>query len=385
MKLKKYLASFLAVFIAGLLLNPSSANACTSAIISAKANPYGRPLLWKNRDTSTTDNKVEYIPSRNGSYAYTALFNSKDKENKQAWIGMNEVGFAIMNTASYNYKDDKVPKSKMDREGFVMAKALQTCKSVDDFEKLLKDWPRPIGVEANFGVIDAAGNGAFFETNNHSFVRYDLSDAEEGVLVRANYCHSGRADSRRGLVREANANHLLTPYISQASITPEILTEELSRTFYHDGKKKDFSLSEEIIIDEGEFIPRFTSTATVVVEGCKPVEDLASLKPEDIEGEYIMWTGMGYPPCSDIYAVRCGPNGVPSDLKGNAENGHCAAGDRVKTRRSEVFITKQGDKKKYINLKKLYNSEGTGYVQQLKEKNLKVYEYEREKRDSRTH
>ncbi len=38
--------------------------ACTSAIIGAKANPSGRPLLWKNRDTSTIDNKVEYVPGK---------------------------------------------------------------------------------------------------------------------------------------------------------------------------------------------------------------------------------------------------------------------------------------------------------------------------------
>ena len=40
------------------IIGAVDAVACTSAIIAAKANPYGRPLLWKNRDTSKADNKV---------------------------------------------------------------------------------------------------------------------------------------------------------------------------------------------------------------------------------------------------------------------------------------------------------------------------------------
>ena len=77
-------------------------SACTSAIIGANATPDGRPLLWKHRDTSTIDNKVEYITSKEGEYNYVALFNADDKRCEQAWIGMNDVGFAVMNTASYN-------------------------------------------------------------------------------------------------------------------------------------------------------------------------------------------------------------------------------------------------------------------------------------------
>ena len=42
--------------------------ACTSAIIGADMNPYGRPLLWKNRDTSASDNKIEYLRGENGDF-----------------------------------------------------------------------------------------------------------------------------------------------------------------------------------------------------------------------------------------------------------------------------------------------------------------------------
>lgn len=364
------------------VLFAADALACTSAIVSAKANPYGRPLLWKHRDTSTTDNKVEYIPSKNGSHAYVALFNAKDRKNEQAWIGMNDVGFAVMNTASYNIKDDKVPNSKMDREGYVMAIALASCKTVDDFEELLKKLPRPMGVEANFGVIDATGAGAYFETNNHSFVRYNLEDEEDGVLVRTNYSHSGRPNEGYGFVREANAEHLLEPYIKNKAVTPEVLTEVLSRSFYHDVMKRDYVAEGEKWVVDQDFIPRFTSTATIVIEGCKPVEDIDDIKPFDLKDEYIMWTGMGYPPCSEIIPVWCMPDGVDEQLRGTGENGHSVMGDKVKKRRAEVFPVHKGNNgNRYVDLTKLYNSEGTGYVQVLSPKNIETYNVIRKHRD----
>ena len=49
------------------IIGAVDAVACTSAIIAAKANPYGRPLLWKNRDTSKADNKVEYVATNAGN------------------------------------------------------------------------------------------------------------------------------------------------------------------------------------------------------------------------------------------------------------------------------------------------------------------------------
>lgn len=346
--------------------------ACTSAIISAEMSPYGRPLLWKHRDTSTTDNKVEYVPSRDGSHAYVALFNAKDKALRSAWIGMNAVGFAIMNTASYNLKDDKIPSSMMDREGIIMSEALKTCRTVDDFGRFLDHYPRPLGVEANFGVIDAEGNGAYFETNNHSFVRFDLKEAEDGVLVRTNYSHSGRKGEGHGYVREANARHLLEPYIARREVTPEVLTEVLSRSFYRDTEKHDFSDETEII--DNDFIPRFTSTATVVIEGCIPVACADSIAPGSLADAYVMWTGMGYPPCSEIMPVFCTPEGVPQELRGLKADGHCEMGDRVKQRRTEIFKTRKGEKKKRIDMKRLFNEEGTGYVQVLTRKNRETYE-----------
>lgn len=354
---------------------------CTSAIVGAEANPSGRPMLWKNRDTSTIDNKVEYVAGKPGEHSYVGLFNAADVKLSEAWMGMNDAGFAVMNTASYNIKDDKVPAKKMDKEGFVMAKALKNCVTVDDFEQLLKTLPRPMGVEANFGVIDAYGNGAYFETNNHSYVKYDLKDAPDHLIVRTNYSHSGRPNEGYGFVREANACHLLAPYAKKGEITPELFTENLSRSFWHDMKQRDYSEGQDKWVIDQDFIPRFKSTATVVIEGCKPLQPGEKPDEDFITRQYIMWTGLGYPPCSEIVPVRCLPDGVRSDLRGIGPKGHSEMGDKVKARRAEVFPITKGNGEKYIDMEKLFNDKGTGYVQTLVPKNLEVYRTTREQRD----
>ncbi len=362
-------------------LFPAAAFACTSAIVAANANPSGRPILWKHRDTSNLDNKIEYVAPDEEGFGYVALFNASDMRLEEAWMGMNDAGFAVMNTASYNIKDDKVPEKQMDKEGVLMTNALRTCRSVDDFARLLDSYPRPMGVEANFGVIDAQGNGAYFETNNHSYVRYNLDEAPDGVLVRTNYSHSGRKGEGYGFVREANAECLLEQYAASGTVTPELLTEKLSRTFYHDGKKQDFTLSGNRALLDEDFIPRFKSTATVAIEGCLPVESLDSVSPEFVKGQYIMWSGLGYPPASEIRAVRCAPDGVPEGLSGTLPGGHAPLCDKANAVRNKV-ITSRGKKgARYIDMSLLFNPDSTGYAQKVMKENHEVYRRETLKRD----
>lgn len=348
----------------------TTADACTSAIISGRVTPSGRPLLWKHRDTSAVDNKVEYVAPDATGFGYTGLFNASDRDLRECWTGFNSEGFAIMNTASYNIKNDKVPEKDMDREGVVMTLALRKCRTVNDFDSLLRQLPRPMGVEANFGVIDANGNGAFFETNNDSFVRINLEDAPDGVLVRTNYSHSGRPDEGFGFIREANALHFLKPAAAAHSITPELLTETLSRSFYHDlfGKDMAQGLESGWIIDQ-DFIPRYKSCATIVIEGCRSVDSPANKAGE----KYVMWTGLGYPPCADIYPVTYGPGGVHADLRGTQTDGHSKASDTSKKRRDEVFPRHFDNGDKYIDLSRLRNPEGTGYLQIIPLQNSQIY------------
>ena len=360
-----------------------SAFACTSAIIGADRTANGRPLLWKHRDTSSIDNKVEYIAPGADGFGYTGLFNASDSLLRECWTGFNSEGFAIMNTASYNIKDDDVPEKDMDKEGLVMTQALRKCRTVDDFQNMLDTLPRPMGVEANFGVIDATGAGAYFETNNDSYIRVNLEDSPDHVLVRTNFSHKGRPEEGFGYIREANAVRHLAPFVENSKVTPELLTEVVSRSFYHSLFDKDFLAdpNQRWALDQ-DFIPRYKSCAVIVIEGSipqssplmtndSPTNDTSTNNSST--NDYIMWTGLGYPPVSVIYPVTYGPDGVHPDLLGLQPDGHSKASDEAKARRDKVFPRHYDNGDKYIDLSRLRNAEGTGYLQLIIPENLKTY------------
>ena len=194
-----------------------------------------------------------------------------------------------MNTASYNLVPDTA--AYRDKEGCVMSEALSRCRTVDDFGKLLDSLDKPLGVQANFGVIDASGAGAYFETTDHGYTRYDLADEPAGVLYRTNFSCSGDTCTGFGYIREKNARHLLEPYRAAGEISPEVFTEVLSRSFYHSLLDTDMLLADREWIVDQDFIPRHSSSASVVIG-------------RDGSGVPVMWTVVGYPPCSVMLPVR---------------------------------------------------------------------------------
>lgn len=335
------------------------AAACTSAIVSGKLTSNGRPILWKHRDTSDLNNKVARI-EYDGKIPFVALFNSSDKECREAWIGMNESGFAIMNTASYNLKNDTV--SDMDKEGLLMSIALSECRTVDDFATLLDSLPKPLGVEANFGVIDAYGGAAYFETNNWEYERFNVDDTEEGYLIRTNYSKSGRKGEGYGYIREQNAEHLLAPYIANHSVTPAVFTEVLSRSFYHSLIDKDFEHDTVEWVVDRDFIPRRISSASVAIEGVVASENTT---------DAVMWTVLGYPPCGIVYPVTV--DSVPEELQADPQTGMAPACDRANALKSEVFPMEKDNGENYLNINALFNEEGTGISQKCKEKSINIY------------
>ena len=164
--MKRIILSYLASVVC------MSALACTSVIVSGKATTSGRPLMLKHRDTDDQKNSVRLFCGE--QLVFIGLVNSTSPNN-EVWTGTNEAGFAIMNTAAYNFREDSLPDVQMDREGELMYKALSTCVTTADFEQLLDSCSKPMGVEANFGVIDAHGGAAYYEVNNFRWVKYDVN------------------------------------------------------------------------------------------------------------------------------------------------------------------------------------------------------------------
>lgn len=212
---------------------------CTSAVVSGRVTPDGRPLLWKHRDASDLNNRIVHFEAEGGKLEFVGLVNGVDTMANEVWAGYNTSGFAIMNTASYNLKNDT--SSLSDREGVVMKQVLGECRTVEDFARLLDSLPRPIGVEANFGVVDALGGAAYFEVNSYEVFRYDVKDSPDGYLLRTNYSVSGRPNEGYGYVRYDNAARLFSRATSERSITPEWITGICSRSFYHTLLGRDFT------------------------------------------------------------------------------------------------------------------------------------------------
>lgn len=321
-----------------LSLSIPAMDACTSMIVSAKVSATGRPLLWKHRDTSAENNVIVRHERTDSTLAYVALYNAEDSLHKDAWVGFNEAGFAVMNTASYNLAPDTA--TIKDREGEVMSVALRRCKSVADFEELLGKYHRPMGVQANFGAIDAQGNGAYFETDDYEFVKYDLADSDNGVLIRTNYSESGENESGYGYIRRNNAAILLEDKIAKHDVSPSDLTDNLSCSFYHSLLDKDYANDNEgrWAIDQ-DFIPRYTSTASVVIEGISAGES---------PNLTMMWTELGYPPCSHVEPVML--DSVPENLQPGLNNCHSEFCDEVLLRKHKAFPITRGNGKHYIDM-----------------------------------
>lgn len=312
----------------------SVAMACTSAIISARLTRDGRTLLWKHRDTGSPDNFIERVPATAGRQGYIALFNGGDSLLLEAWAGMNDAGFGIINTASYNLAPDTAVFR--DREGFVMTQALALCRTLNDFETLLDTLDKPLGVQANFGVIDRSGDGAYYETDDYGWRRYGLGDS---LLIRTNYSYSGDTIAQGyGYIRHANARHLLAPSVSVCDVTPQLLTDTISSSFYHAlwGKDMVADNTDTWLVDQ-DFIPRYSSTASIAMAS----------SPEP-----CMWVILGYPPLSRAVYIDDFDN-IPDVLRPtdtHYTSPVCNAANEVK---SHIFAISRGSGPHYINLKEL--------------------------------
>lgn len=343
--------------IAGLVVSVEVAMACTSAIVGASAAKNGRPLLWKHRDTGTEHNFIARTPAQNGEYAHVALYNGGDSTLRDAWMGMNEAGFAIMNTASYNLAPDTT--DFIDQEGAIMKLALRKCKTLTDFETLLDTVAKPMGVQANFGVIDATGAGAYYETDDYEYVKFSLTDTDDDIIVRTNYSYTGEnVDGGYGYIREENAKCQLAPYIAGDTITPMTFTEGLSRTFYHSLIGRDFGKSGDRWIIDQDFIPRRSSSASIVVEGVRLGENPRLM---------IMWTAIGYPPCS--YVVPVMVDDVPHELQPQGEEWRSELCDSIVAKKHDVFSITRGSGKYYIDLPKVLKYSEEGHLKSMENYN----------------
>lgn len=300
------------------ILFPVASFACTSVIIPGWATPDGRPVLWKHRDTGTLDNRLEHFKGER--YNFIGLVNSKEGPlGREVWIGSNTAGFSIMNTASYCLKDDDVPAEDMDREGVLMYRALEICASLSDFEHFLDTLSRPMGVEANFGCIDAFGGASYYETSNSGYVKRNVNEMEEGYCVVTNFSVTGRKEDWKGVERYCTAVNIFSEMNMKDGVfenmSPSVIMNSLSRSYRHQG--------------DSLYIPRYITSASVVVHGVK-----AGDNPDGT----VFWAALGYPSTAVMIPVPVSDEDhIPSVMKNGEESDNSLLCDLSLKMKNELF------------------------------------------------
>ena len=349
---------FLFIFFVGFVYQ---SRACTSAIISGKVTKDGCPLMWKHFDNEQQLNKkVLYLSG--GKYSAMAIVNAGYKENKTIWMGHNSEGFAIMSTDSGNLRDSVRVETNM--SGVFMKEALLNCASVEEFESFLKNYPKPHGFRVNFGVIDARGNGAYFETNNFTYVCYDVNDsrvAPNGYLIRTNYSLSGLQGKGHGYIRYKTVEKILERHGGK-KLDINFLLDSVCLSLENSLSGQKLQDFENVREHEKHYmyfqdcINRYSTGAAAVIQGVKNNED---------SGMTTMWTIVGFPLTSVAIPVWLSTSGeLPSIITGEGTKKSLLCNFSLQLKKTLIAAT-YGDMRYYINTAGIKNIEGTGILQRF--------------------
>ncbi len=293
---------------ATVVFQSSFAVACTTGVISGKATIDGRPLLWKNRDAPNKDNLVVHLTD--GKYACTAVISAGKRPPSSIWMGVNERGFCIENSVT---RDLAESGAKGPGNGGFMLRALQTCATVEEFEQLLNETNGSRATQANFGVIDALGGAAIFESSASSYKKFDANDpvvAPKGYVVRSNFSYTGSPqidpedESQVATLasggRFLRGCRLVDMAIADGGVSIAYLLQQNTRDFADgSGQAIPGSVNGEWgplpeRLDTTHTISRRTSVSAAVFHGTKPGEDPALT---------TMWVMLGEP--AFTIAVPC--------------------------------------------------------------------------------
>jgi len=351
------------------------------AVVSGKATPDGRPLMWKNRDTNILNNKIGYF--KGAKYNFIGLINANDKEGKDVWAGINTEGFAIMNSAS---RDLAQKGQIMSDNGRIMRLALGECATALDFENLLKRTKGKRDVGANFGVIDAEGKACIYETTNSGFEKFSADDpriAPFGYIIRTNYAFTSPVkNGGGGYIRFERASRLFQTARSEGRLDYKFIIQQASRDLANE-KLHSYPLSEPRIEDTGsplyintnDTINRNSTASVALFHG------VTSRKKAHLA---TMWILLGQPVCTVAVPLWASAPGVPSELSG-PENP--PLNDFSRALASFLYPDRRGHMYQYLNVTRLKNYGGKGILTKLIEienqafaqTEIKLREWERRK------
>ncbi|UCE07045.1 MAG: T9SS type A sorting domain-containing protein [bacterium] len=320
---------------------------CTIGVASGRATSDGRPLLWKTRDNSSAPNNEVYY-NTSSRYKFISVITAG---GTSAWMGVNEKGFAILNSLS---SDLPGGSSGLDN-GSLMRYALGICVTVADFEHLL-DNTNVTGryTRANFGVIDTTGEAAIFETSGNQYWKFDANNniqAPNGYLLRTNFAINGGGNS--GIERYKRTSSLIADFYAGDSLNYQSIIRFQMRDF-SDSNSNPVSVPFPYQWQSDRpfgyiycylSICRSTSVSAAVIQGVLQAES-AKLS--------TMWTILGQP--ASAIAVPYWPVGnTPSEADGNSTAPLCDIAKQIK---SHLFDYDENSH--YIDSYKLRDGNGNG-------------------------
>jgi hypothetical protein len=291
------------------------ASACTVGVFAPSATTLGRPILWKNRDV---DNDNQEAAWRQGPvFAYvTDVYGSEDTSG--AWAGINEAGFAIMNSNSYNlsgFRDDA-------DDGEIMTQALGTCATVDDVVRIL-DSTNIIGrtTPANFCCFDSTGRAVIFEASNTFYSKVEVNDDSLGFQLRANYSMSGDTIRLRGKSRYDRAMQIVLPARRQNRIDTRFLIDTLCRdmgqTFFN---PYPLPFSDSLPGYQYGSIP---ADSTICRRTTRSMELMIGPRPGEPASRGMMWILLGAPEAALPIPLWVRGGEVPGAMNGNRSSIIC--------------------------------------------------------------
>ncbi len=335
-------------------LGPANAGEeCTTAIITGDATVDRAPILWKNRDTDTLSNKVAFVNEK--PYSYLGVVNARSPSGRIVWGGLNQAGFAIINSVAYNLPAKAGERE--DDEGLLMADALRTCATVDDFESFVKKNLGPdLGAKTNFGVIDARGGAAIFEVYNHGYNRLNACDSSGKFLLNTNFSRSGTPDQGAGYLRFDREQELFGT-VPAGQLSVEFILQTAARDLGHPlvqhlpaAQWKDLPEDKPYWIHANYTINRASTASAVAIQGVRPGED---------PRKAVLWVILGEPVCSVAVPLWVAAGEAPAELR----EGEDAPISQEAARLKDLLRPLKGrDRKEYVNLVRLDNRSGSGWL-----------------------
>lgn len=330
---------------------------CTAAVVATKASADGAPMLWKNRDTGALSNKLLYVDE--DPYDYLCLANADADSGRQCFAGLNAAGFGIINTVAYNLPEES--GGLRDLEGFIMADALRTCRSTDDFRSYLDANLGPdLGSLATFGVVGDDGAARLFEVHNHGLESHDPAATDDGYLVVTNFARSGEPDQGAGYLRFERATELFAE-LPRGGIEPAPILSRMTRDLGHTLLDHPESLSElaQLPSDRDRWISTkdcinksYTSAAVIIV----------GRRPDDPSSRAMLWIVPGEPITAVALPLWVEAGSSPEPLWAGKEAPLWRESLRIKTLARPFTVE---EKERYLNLTRLDNTDGTGFLPTL--------------------